>query len=363
MSACLVCRHDPVSQVLDVGPQPVASHFLAAADDAAPTHPIAVGVCPRCELVQLIELPAPELLVPPYAWITANEPEGHLDRLAGLIDALAGDEDLRSAAGATWKDESLLDRLAERGFARGPERAGVVVARQILEHQPDPLAFLAGLRSSVVPGGLVVVEVPDCARSLESVDCTVLWEEHSLYLTMRTLPGLLSRAGLEFVCTERYAYPIEDSLVAVGRVGAHAPDGPPQPPSGEELQRLRRFAGALPGRREAWRRHLDEWRGRGPVALFGAGHLSCTFLSVMEVAERIAFVVDDNPHKQGMFMPGSGTPIRSSEALLDEGVSLCLLGAGAESEEAIVRNNRAFLDRGGTMQSIFPASARAAVLG
>ncbi|CAD5371287.1 Methyltransferase type 12 [Rubrivivax sp. A210] len=49
-----------------------------------------------------------------------------------------------------------LQRLAERD----PERFDVALAFQVLEHVPQPLAFLQDLARCVRPGGLVIVSVP-----------------------------------------------------------------------------------------------------------------------------------------------------------------------------------------------------------
>ncbi|HWW85835.1 MAG TPA: hypothetical protein VNZ26_19695, partial [Vicinamibacterales bacterium] len=96
-----------------------------------------------------------------------------------------------------------------------------------------------------------------------------------------------------------------------------------------------------------------------PIALFGAGHLACTFVSVFDVADSIDCIIDDNPHKRGLYMPGSRLPIVGSAALLERDVSLCLLSLNPIGEEKVVSKNEAFVARGGVFASIFPASPRA----
>jgi C-methyltransferase C-terminal domain len=84
-------------------------------------------------------------------------------------------------------------------------------------------------------------------------------------------------------------------------------------------------------------------------------------LSVFGVEDTIDCVIDDNPHKRGMFMPGSKLPIVGSSALLDRGIRLCLLSLNPISEGKVVEKNTAFVERGGVFASIFPASARALI--
>jgi len=61
-------------------------------------------------------------------------------------------------------------------------------------------------------------------------------------------------------------------------------------------------------------------------------------------------------------MPGWRLPIVGSSALLDRGITLCLLSLNPIGQEKVIANNRAFADRGGIFASIFPASARGLAL-
>jgi hypothetical protein len=81
------------------------------------------------------------------------------------------------------------------------------------------------------------------------------------------------------------------------------------------------------------------------------------------LAPFIDMVIDDQPHKQGMFMAGSRLPIRSAAALLEQNVKLCCMSVRPEIEPRVRQKNQAFLDRGGILASIFPASPSALVLG
>ena len=103
--------------------------------------------------------------------------------------------------------------------------------------------------------------------------------------------------------------------------------------------------------------YLKEYRrDQGKIALFGAGHLACAFVNFLGLKEDIAFFVDDNSNKKGLFMPGSRLPIYGSHSLLEEHIKLCLLSLNPLSEEKVIANNKNFTDQGGTFKSIFPAS-------
>lgn len=396
--SCPACRAVAVETLLDLGPQPVCSRYLRDPLEVEFLHPLVLGQCGRCGLVQLVD-PAPAgRLRPSESNIAAIEPEGHLDRLAEILAALPGLGRDSLVVGTSFKDRSLLRRLELRGFHRtwcidpardlgvtGPEpgvetvqglltpeaasriaasrgRAQLVLARHILEHAHDLPAFLGALRNLADPQGYVAVELPDCARALDSRDYTMLWEEHTFYFTPATFLRCLGAGGLAVERFETFPYPLEDSLVAIARTGAAGcgpdPAGPDDPAG--ELRRGAAFAAAFPAERSRYAEQLARLRRRGErVAVFGAGHSGATFVNLLGLGEHVDFFVDDHPRKKGLFMPGSRLPIRGSEALLEQGARLCLLALSPESEERVVRKNAEFLGRGGRFRSIFPSRGTA----
>ena len=74
------------------------------------------------------------------------------------------------------------------------------------------------------------------------------------------------------------------------------------------------------------------------------------------MADLIACVIDDNPHKQQLRMPGSGLPIIGSAALADRAIDLCLLSLSPESEQRVLEAKKDFRAGGGEFRSIFALS-------
>jgi len=393
-----MCRADAVAILLDFGMQPICNRFLASPMEEQYLHPITIGQCAACGLVQIID-PAPaHELVPPYDWITYKEPEDHLDRLAETIMGLPGVSSKSSVAGISFKDDSTLARLEGLGIEHtwrvDPEgdlnvshqgggvetvqdrftsqtalemadrygRPDVVVARHILEHAYDAPGFLEALKQLIRPGGFVVMEAPDCARSLDGPDYSAIWEEHTLYFTEATFNSSLGLAGFDTVKFEQVAYPLEDSLVAILSPVQREHPAPPGHDTVGEVGRARAYAAQFDSYKATFRRLLEQTRqDGGRVAMFGAGHLACTTINLLELGDLIDFVVDDDPNKQGLFMAGSALPIRAREALVADGVSLCLLGLNLDIEARVIGNNSAFTAAGGEFMSIFTASRFAAM--
>ncbi len=120
------------------------------------------------------------------------------------------------------------------------------------------------------------------------------------------------------------------------------------------------FAAAYASTRERVRSWCERQETeRGPLALFGAGHVGLTFLVAMGVAHHLSGVIDDSPAKQHLLLPGTELQIRSSESLSWSGVSTLLMAVNPASEGAVLERLTDFTRRGGQVASIFPGSARA----
>lgn len=76
----------------------------------------------------------------------------------------------------------------------------------VLEHIEDPLPFLKSQANCMAEGGVVVVNVPDCSRSLERGDISLALHQHVNMFDMVSLPALFRAAGFEVIKLERSSY-------------------------------------------------------------------------------------------------------------------------------------------------------------
>ncbi len=392
---CLICRNQTLKTVLDLGAQPLSNRYLERAGGREYTHPLVFGICRRCAVFQL-QTPVPvNELRPRVDWIHYREAEGHLDRLADTIAKLPGRKKDRPIWGVTYKDDSLLERLKRRGFghvyrldpttdlgiaersagletiqsritpgvlssvARKTGAPQIIIARHILEHTNRPREFVKGLTSVLDPHGHLIFEVPDCERAVRHGDYTMIWEEHTLYFTPRTLKRFFAIAGLSLKNFFCFPYPMENSLVSIA---TRAPGRLPSPGVSREWKRFERYGKLFRSRKENARRHLRRLKIKfGKIAMLGAGHLNCHFMNLLDLNGLVDEVVDDDPHKQGLLMPGSHKKIKPPAILNEPGIKLCLLGVSAEAEHEVLRRNGEFLNSKGRFLSVFPGARNSPV--
>jgi SAM-dependent methyltransferase len=257
--------------------------------------------------------------------------------------------------------QDRLDGRRAQAIAGRRASADLLLVRHVLEHAHDLPGFLRAMTSLVKPGGWLVFEVPDASAMLALRDYSPLWEEHVTYFTPATLPGALAHHGLQPVETVTYPYPFENAVVVVARRGP-APDvdaAPGATPSGAAPAALAYFRGFETARRRQWEALAAERAAGRRIALLGAGHLACTWLNLLGAGSALDCVIDDDPRRAGLRMPGSGLPIVGSAALQERGIDLCLLGVNPLVEDRVVERHQPFVARGGIFRSIFPVSPRA----
>jgi hypothetical protein len=211
----------------------------------------------------------------------------------------------------------------------------------------------------VRPGGYIVWELPDCEHALATGDCTTVWEEHVFYFTSFTFKQLLYASDFGILHYESVPYALENSIVAIVREATDEDvvDARDDAKIAAEVDRARSFADAMARRRIRIREKLEAIRSEdGPIALFGAGHLSVAFLSLMGVEDLIDFVIDDNSHKKGMKMPVGDIEIVGSDVLYSHRLGLCLLGLNPQNQPNVIKRHQKFVELGGSFASIFPGS-------
>ncbi|MFM7373893.1 MAG: class I SAM-dependent methyltransferase, partial [Chthoniobacterales bacterium] len=340
--------------------------------------------CLDCGLVQLERIPAIETLRPHFDWLRYNEPEAHLDEVADAVARLAPTE--RPVVGLTYKDNTFLARVQNLGFenvrqdiagqvfagssspwgvetvadwlasgsAEGTTSdAGLVVARHVIEHCQNPSNAVRAMLSWLGSDGLLFVEVPGCREALERGIPELLWEEHASYFTESTLKQLLTSSGAEVVHFSEHAYPFESSLVAIVRpaagakaVAARGDVGLAEQFGRQVKERVNVTAQGLQRRESAKQR----------TVIFGAGHLSCAFLSLSQSAECIECVLDDTPQKSGLYLAGTQLPIVATSDLPAGAPGLCLMAVHPSSEQKVYDRLAPLRAAGWQVASIFPDS-------
>ena len=312
--------------LLDLGLQPVSNRFLNTSDKSIPCYPLRLMLHTKSGYLHL-EQPFPiDELKPRYEWLTCFEPENHLDDLVEKIIALPGIDQKTVFGGYSFKDDSTLERLKVKGFKQQiridpgidlgvsdpcasietyqavfnidkakqiQKKHGyvdVMIVRHVIEHAYDLPCFIAAIRTMVHPNGNIVWELPDCERALSKGDCTTIWEEHVHYFTRFTFRNLLQNSGFSVIDYDSVSYPLENSIIAIVKNNYSVADTVAYDPNvvAEEVRRAYRFGEKIVQRKKNIRSRLKLFQEKhGRIVMFGAGHLTVAYLSIMEIEDLI----------------------------------------------------------------------------
>lgn len=399
-AGCFSCGSRSTESVIDLRPTPPAN-ALAATDqqarDAAP-FPLHLVRCLSCGLLQLADRVDRDLLFRDYRYATGAAPglvrhfseharrliERHdltpesriveigsndgtlLGHFAGRGMAVTGvDPAVDLAAQATANGVPTLGEHFDLGVAdriradSGP--ADLVLANNVLAHVDDLNSVLDGVRLLLGPGGHAVFEVAHALPMLEQGVFEFVYHEHTAYFSLHTLAGAVARHGMVVVDVEEIATQGGSLRVWV------RPDSPGEgrPRVDELLARERsvglvdgELAGRFAGRVGRVTTIVSDvvmglhQRGRR-ICGYGASARAVTLMAQSGIGDAIERIVDDNPRKIGMFVPGSATPVVGREGLTAEEIDYCVLFAW-NFQQDIVAATTGFVEAGGRFVVPFP---------
>lgn len=401
---CRSCSAGGLAPFLSLGSTPLADSLVdpARVDGHEARYPLEVAFCPECTLVQILEeVPPTELFGSDYRYFSSYSPrllEHSRDNAHRLIEKAAlGPRSL--VVELASNDGYMLRNFVERGIpvlgvepAPGPAEAAraagiptvseffgvemaremrsrgtvadVIIANNVMAHVPDLNGFVAGMAELLADDGIISVENPYVRDLVDRCEFDTIYHEHFCYFSTRAVDRLMRRHGLflndvtyipdlhggtlrwEMSRTEGYssnavAILDDERRRGLDRLGYYT----------GFADRVRRVAVDL-------KDLLDDLRDGGhSIAGYGAAAKGSTLLNYAGIGpELVQFVVDRNPHKHGLLMPGVHIPVLAPEALLERQPDFLLLLAWNFKAEIAAQQSE-YLARGGRMIVPVPAPA------
>lgn len=187
-----------------------------------------------------------------------------------------------------------------------------------LEHIPRPGAFLRGIAANLQQNAAGLVEVPNFDMMAQKALYSEFIQDHLSYFTKQTLCGLLERSGFEvFSCdTVWYGYILSAAVRKRNVMDA-----------GRFFKKQEKLKMQVHD-------YLDHKRKAGQrVAVWGAGHQALANLSMLDMADKIMYVVDSASFKQNKYTPATHIPIAAPDRLRENEVQSVIIMAAGYSEE------------------------------
>jgi SAM-dependent methyltransferase len=362
---CRCCALPLRHTFVDLGKSPLCESYLARdqLNQMEPFFPLHVWVCEACLLVQLEDYVGSESIFTDYAYFSsfseswlaharayvdrAVEALG-LDQSSYVVEIASNDgyllrnfverdipclgiDPARNVAAAAEEvgvptlTEFFGRELAQRLVREGPA-PDLVIGNNVLAQVPDLNDFVAGVAILLAPGGVAAFEFPHLSRLVQETQFDTIYHEHFSYFSLHSARTVFARHGLAI-------FDVEEIPTHGGSLRVHVchQERVPRPVSGRveelasrevsegvgEMAYYASFGEKVEAVKRRLLRFLLDAKEEGKAVVgYGAPGKGNTLLNYCGIrTDLLAYTVDRNPHKQGMFLPGTHIPIHHPDRI------------------------------------------------
>lgn len=402
---CRMCESANLEKVMALTPTPPGNNFLSQheLDLPEPAYPLDLYFCRECHHVQLGHVVDPKILYQKDYFYVSGTSSKFVEHLRDYADDMVRRFELKPGALVVdigSNDGTCLRSFRQAGITRvlgvdpatkiarratesGIETVGDFFSYDLavelrekhglatfitshnacahIDHLDD---VIRGGRHWLADDGLFVLEVGYLLDVYENVWFDTIYHEHLDFHTVAPFKKLFARTGMEMIGVQRVS-PQGGSI----RVMAQKAGGPrradgsvealielEQAKSLDKPETFVQFGLRINEVGTLLRSLVQSLKARGKtIAGYGAATKSTTLLAHFGLGkDDLAFIVDDNPLKQGLFSPAAHIPVVAVEELRHRRPDYLLILAW-NFAEPIMANNQWYEDQGGKFIVPMPA--------
>jgi len=390
MTSRSVCRFcgAPLEEVfVDLGMSPPCESFLSREQlrEMEPFYPLVVYVCKECHLVQLEEIVDPGEIFRDYAYYSSYSSSWveHARRYTEDMIGRFGLDESSFVVEVASNDGYLLQHFVKRGVPclgidpaenvvleaqeKGVEtlteffgeesarrlvaergRADLVIGNNVLAQVHEINDFVEGIGILLAEDGVATLEFPHLMQLIEQNQYDTIYHEHYSYFSFVTVSRIFAAHGLRlfrveelgthggslriFACHQDAPRPDEESVRELRERELAA--------GYDSIEAYRGFQERVQAQKRDLLSFLIEAKRQGKrVVGYGAPGKGNTLLNYCGIrGDLLEFTVDRNPHKQGMFTPGTHIPILPPEAIERERPDYLLILPWNLKDEIVEQN-------------------------
>ena len=362
---CRFCGSELNQNFVDLGMSPLSNSYLNAEqiNQKESFYPLHVFVCNNCLLVQLEEFESPQNIFTNYAYFSSYSKTWleHAQEYVNMMISRFGFDEKSQIIEIASNDGYLLQYFKEKKIPilgiepavnvgevaekKGiptifkffgtetakklvnlDKKADLLLGNNVLAHVPNLNDFVKGLKILLKPNGVITMEFPHLLQLIQQNQFDTIYHEHFSYFSFLVVQKIFSSHQLTI-------FDVDEIPTHGGSLRIYAKH--------EENQELKVSENILKLIKKEYEFGLDKIitysnfqkkvellkqqickffisiKKEGKTIIgYGAPAKGNTLLNYCEIGnEVINYTVDKNPHKQGLFLPGTHIPIESPEKI------------------------------------------------
>ena len=362
---CRSCKELLKRTFINLGTSPIANNLLTATTvkEKELILPLHVMTCDSCGLVQLPEVASRETLFPDnYLYFSSfskswlKHSKNYAEKMIGKLDLTENDLVVEIASNDGYllqyfKKEGIpvlgvepaLD-VANSARSKGIEtivdffgislvekilsthkKPKLIIGNNVLAHVPNIHDFIAGFSALLADDGTITFEFPHLLNLLKFNQFDTIYHEHYSYLSLTALIPIFTRHNLRIIEVEELSTHGGSLRLTLVKIDSHLSMGNSvakmlteeinYDPRKDEV--IQKFTESAEKCRQDLLKELEKAKASGlRVVAYGAAAKGNTLLNYANIkSDLISFVVDLNPNKQNMYLPGSHIPVTSDASL------------------------------------------------
>lgn len=367
-NCCRFCGSELHRTFIDLGLSPVSNEYVLGKEieKGQLFYPLRVRVCDKCKLVQIGEYRQPKEIFSEYKYLSSYSTswlkhckeyvDMIIDKLklntSSLVYEIAsndgyllqnfipysitawGIEPAENVAREAMKkglnvEVEFWGEESAKRISNDHGKADLIIGNNVLAHVPDINSFVEGMRIALKQDGTITMEFPHLLELMKLSQFDTIYHEHFSYLSLIAVTEIFRTHKLTIYNVEKL--PTHGGSLRIyaahSESNAYSINDSVQEILSEEIEYgLNNMETYETFRDQVYKikyescKLLIELKESGKrIAAFGAAAKGNTFLNFCGIGkEYIDYVVDSNPEKQGLFLPGTLIPIEAPDKIRED---------------------------------------------
>ena len=364
-SNCRFCNKVLTNIFADLGTSPLSNAFLTKEmlSNLEKIYPLCAYVCDNCFLVQIPEFEKPENIFEDYLYFSSYSSTWlhHAENYVNLITTRFGFNKNSQIIEIASNDGYLLQYFKKKNIpvlgiepavnvAKVSKEKGIptltkffsvntanelkkenkladlIIGNNVLAHVPNLNDFVRGLKILLKPNGIITMEFPHLLQLIQQNQFDTIYHEHFSYFSFLVVQKIFSSHQLTVFDVDEipthggslriYVKHLECIDITI----SERVDILLKKEKQYGLENISTYINFIKNV-EGVKKKLQEFfiyakKSGKKIVCYGAAAKGNTLLNYCKIGDNfIDYVVDQNPYKQGLFLPGTHIPIKNPDEI------------------------------------------------